>query len=343
MISSVIVGLVLIYAAYLFPGNLPEIMLVGVGWFFFGRSMAEKAVTLVRVPSSSGEPEKISRNRQWAASLGMLTFSVGILTQQWHIAIMGIVYSYITAAAMWENFRARLPYLYDPWSEILPRPPTLMHAMVAISILVELGAILTAGAMQIFGKGSIATIQVVIYGVCAFVVSLFVSRFLSNRGVSSRDIWIWQSAEVQGALRKAPLLTVLAIGVAGGSLLGLFAHAYLALLHYIPSIAEMMRQSRMEMDKIPNLRLSYSIMAVAFAPLAEEYLFRGLLFRALDREWGGWKAIFGSAAFFIIYHPVLAWVPVGLLGIGNAWLFKKTGRLAPAVIMHTVYNLVVLS
>jgi hypothetical protein len=99
--------------------------------------MAEKTVTLVNVTSSSGEREKIPMGRQWAAQLGMLTFCVGVLTQQWNIAVVGIVYSYITAAAMWQNFRARLPYLYDPWSEKLPPPPTLMHEMVAISILVE--------------------------------------------------------------------------------------------------------------------------------------------------------------------------------------------------------------
>jgi len=38
---------------------------------------------------------------------------------------------------------------------------------------------------------------------------------------------------------------------------------------------------------------------------AEEYLFRGLLFRALDRESGGWRAVAGSAAFFAVYHPPL--------------------------------------
>ena len=75
-----------------------------------------------------------------------------------------------------------------------------------------------------------------------------------------------------------------------------------------------------------------------FAPLAEEFLFRGLLYRALDREWGGWRALLGSAAFFAIYHPVPAWAPVGLLGLLNALLFKKTGRLAPAVLLHMVYN-----
>jgi len=57
------------------------------------------------------------------------------------------------------------------------------------------------------------------------------------------------------------------------------------------------------MAKLYGLRISYAIMAVGFAPFDEEYLFRGLLFRALDREWGGWTAVVGSAAFFAVYHP----------------------------------------
>ena len=51
----------------------------------------------------------------------------------------------------------------------------------------------------------------------------------------------------------------------------------------------------------------------------------------------------GSAAFFAVYHPPLSWLPVALLGAANALLFKKTGRLAPAVVLHMVYNAVVLS
>lgn len=100
MISTGLVVLVLCYAVYVYPAALWKIVLVGVGWYFFGRSMAEKAVTLVTVTSDSGETQKIPSGRRWAAQLGMLTFSIGILTQQWNIAIMGIVYSYITAAAM---------------------------------------------------------------------------------------------------------------------------------------------------------------------------------------------------------------------------------------------------
>jgi membrane protease YdiL (CAAX protease family) len=351
LISSGLVAVVLCYAAFLFPTEIWKIALVGVGWFIFGRSMAEKTVTLVTVTSSSGEREKIPFGRQWAAQLGMLTFCVGVLTQQWNIAVVGIVYSYITAAAMWQNFRSRLPYLYDPWSEKLPPPPTLMHAMVAISILIEGGAVFTGIASVAAGRENFAIAQAISYGLSAVIVSLGTANFLSGRGVSARDVWRWgpaQEEEPKHWWRRVWILAGESIwpllsGAAGGLLLGLFARGYLAILLHVPPVAELIRQSQEQMAKIPDLKISYAVMAVGFAPFAEEYLFRGLLFRALDREWGGWRAVLGSAAFFAIYHPPLSWLPVGLLGIANALLFKKTGRLAPAVVLHMVYNAVVLS
>jgi len=355
MISTGIVALVLLYAAILFPGEIWKIALVGAGWFLFGRSMAEKSVTLVTVQSASGEIEKVPSGRRWAAQLGMLTFSIGVLTQQWHIAVMGIVYSWITAAAIWQNFRARLPFLYDPWSETLPQPPTLMHAMIAISILVEGGAVVAGILLPVVGRDNIAIAQAIGYSVCAVIVAIGTASFLDGRGVPMREVLHWPAipdpeqespaGRFLGRMERS-LIPALLAGALGGLLLGLFAHGYLALLEHIPAAAEILHASREQMAKLPGLRQSYFVSAVFFAPFAEEYLFRGLLFRALDREWSGqwdgWRAILGSAAFFAIYHGPLSWIPVGLLGVANALLFKKTGRLAPAVLLHLVYNAVVL-
>jgi membrane protease YdiL (CAAX protease family) len=133
------------------------------------------------------------------------------------------------------------------------------------------------------------------------------------------------------------------VGVAAGAALGVVGHGYQAAMRLIPAIEEMMRKSQEVMAGDPNLKAAYFVMAVLFAPFAEEYLFRGLLFRALDREWGGWRAVIGSAAFFAIYHPPFAWPLVFSLGVANAVIFKKTGRLAPAVALHMIYNLIVLS
>lgn len=345
MISTGMVALVLCYAAFLFPHNIGQIALVGIAWFFFGRSMAEKTVTLVTVPSSSGEQEKIPWSRRAAAQLGMLTFAIGVLTQQWHIAVMGIVYSFITAAAMWQNFRARLPYLFDVWSEILPPAPTLMHGMIAISILVEAGAVLTGIIVAAVGRDGIAIAQAISYGICAVIVSIGMSDFLGGRGVVGSDIWQWKPQSEPAAApwwRDLISLRGMALGGAAGLILGFFAAGYMSVLRHLPITSEILRKSQEEMAKMPYLKLSLAVMAVAFAPFAEEYLFRGVLYRALDREWGGWRAVVGSAAFFAIYHSPLAWLPVALLGACNAILFKRSGRLAPAVVLHMVYNAVVI-
>ncbi len=352
-ISTGLVVLVLGYAAWLFPAEIWKIALVGVGWYFFSRSMAEKSVTLVTVTSESGETERVPSGRRWAAQLGMLTFAIGILTGQWQLAIIGIVFSYITAAAMWENFRARLPFLYDPWSEKLPQPPTLMHAMISISILVEAAALVSAILLAFVGREHLAAVQAGSYAVSAIVISLLVANFLRNRDVRMQDIWVWHAEGEhteeggswlqQHGLADSGTAPALLMGACGGIALGLLAHGYLLMLRLVPATAEILRESQKQMAMIPNLHFWYMIMAVGFAPFAEEYLFRGLLFRSLDREWGGWRAIVGSAAFFAIYHPVLSWFPVFLLGATNCMLFKKTGKLAPAVILHMVYNAVVLS
>jgi membrane protease YdiL (CAAX protease family) len=352
MISTGLVLLVLGYAVFLFPADLWKIGLLGLAWFFFSRSMAEKSVTLVSVTAESGEVQKIPAGRRWGASLGMLTFSIGVFTQQWHLAVIGIVYSYLTAAAMWENFRAHLPYLYDPWSERVPPPPTLMHAMIAISILVESAAVVTGFVVGVAGSENIAIAQAIGYGICSTIVFIGVATFLRERGVSREDVWLWPTSTLAQETAEpgppvdrfvnAELLISLLAGAAGGLALGLVAHGYTALLQHVPAAAELIRRSQEQIAKLAGFKTSYVVMAVGFAPFAEEYLFRGLLFRALDREWGGWRAVLGSAAFFAIYHPPLSWAPVGLLGIVNALLFKKTGRLLPAVILHMVYNAVVL-
>lgn len=375
MISTGIVLLVMGYAAILYPRDIWKIALVLVGWFFFARSMAEKSVTLVKVASESGEVQKTPTATRWATQLGMLTFSIGIITEQWHLAIVGIIFSYITAAAMWQNFRARLPFLYDPWSETLPDPPTLMHSMVAILAMLEVTSIITAIAAAIAGSHHLGVAILFGYGISSVCVSIGTIHFLSNRNIPPGRIWNWPSGalateplpgeEMEPASGSAlsilsqsyvekpkftfkPLLAELglllrwvAVGVVIGGALGVVAHGYVSLLHHIPVIQEILKRSEAQMAQSPDLHLMYGIMAVCFAPFAEEFLFRGMLYRTLDREWGGWQAVVGSAAFFTIYHPPLAWIPVFTLGALNAMLFKKSGKLLPAVALHAAYNLVV--
>ncbi len=361
-LSTGVVALALGTAAWTFPADAASIALVGAGWFVFARSMADKAVTLATVPNAAGEPGPVPRGRAWATQLGTLAFALGVLTRQWPLAVTGIVYSTVTAAAMWQNFRARLPFLNDPWSERLPPAPTLMHAMIAISVLVEGGAVLTGGVLAFAHGIDLAVARAMIYAACAAACAAGTARFLARRGVPWRDVWLWPRGEravgeraggpgpprawswrrpgLRAGWRLArPLLAGAALGVGLGGL----GRGTVALLHRLPGAAEVLARSDAQMAAVPHLHASYFAMAVLVAPLAEEYLFRGLLYRALDREWGGWRAVAGSAAFFAIYHPALSWLPVAALGAANALLFRRTGTLAPSVLLHMAYNAVVLA
>lgn len=353
LIATLLVAVVLLIGCALFPQAWWKIALVGAGWYLFARSMAEKAVTLVTVVSESGEAQPIPSGRRWAAQLGMLTFAIGISTQVWSLAIVGIVYSWVTAAAMWENFRARLPYLYDPWPEKLPPPPTLMHAMIAVSAMLELSSLIAACVVGFGGRENLPLAMAVGYSASAVLVSIVTARVLDDRGMHPAAAWLWSPPPTQAVpMFAAPWETLwnllrhhgraLAEGLALGLLLGGFAWVYLHALAMFPPFAQQIAATHAQFAANPPLRFSYAFIAIFCAPFAEEYLFRGLLYRALDRQWGGGKAVFAAAAFFAIYHPPLAWLPVGLLGALNCFIFKRTGRLAPAVVLHMAYNTVVV-
>jgi len=337
LVALVIASPLLLITAIRFPADAWKVALAGALFAVFGRSLAEKSVTLVGAPSSSGEPEPVPRGRRWAALLGTLTFGVGILSQQWHLVLVGVVYAALTSAAMWQNFRARLPFLFDPWSERLPPPPTLMHAMIAISALVEVQTVLSAVLAASLGADRPFLAQALGYGVSGLGVWLAMGLWLSDRGVQAGDVWSWDGREPSG-----PPLLPQALGAGLGLVLGAAAVGYSALVQQQPDWGQALRTASAHLAAHPAERFWLAVMAVGCAPVAEEYLFRGLLFRALDREWGGARAIWGSAAFFAIYHPPQAWPPVLLVGVVGALLFKGTRRLWPCVLLHMAYNGVVV-
>jgi membrane protease YdiL (CAAX protease family) len=337
LLANGIVAIAFAAALVFFPADTFKILLVGMGWIVFSHSLADKAVTLVTAPSSSGEMEPAPAGRQWAAPLGTLSFGSGVLTQNWHAAFAGMVFSSLIAAAMWQDLRARLPFLFDPWSEKLPQAPTLMHALIGVTILVEVMSICTGLSLAFGGVDVLYKARAIAYGVVGFAAWAGMESFLSRRGVSQKGIWHWNHPGTD------PWPSRLAVpgGIAAGVLLASVAAFYLRIAQALPGVEEQVRTMHDTLAVRGNWWWMF-LLAVAFAPVAEEFFFRGLLYRALDREWGGWAALTGSAAFFAIYHPPLSWPPVFAVGLANAWLFKKTGRLSACVALHMAYNAVVL-
>ena len=78
---------------------------------------------------------------------------------------------------------------------------------------------------------------------------------------------------------------------------------------------------------------------VLLAPLGEELLYRGLLYRGLRNRLAVLPAVVGSAVIFGLVHlEPLAIVVTGLLGAQLAWLFERRRHLLAPLTAHAVFN-----
>lgn len=85
----------------------------------------------------------------------------------------------------------------------------------------------------------------------------------------------------------------------------------------------------------------FVVLAVVFAPITEELLFRGWIYTGLRRKIGIWEGINVSAALFALAHwessqiYALVVFPVGL---ALGYVRERTGSLAASMAFHAIYN-----
>ncbi len=78
---------------------------------------------------------------------------------------------------------------------------------------------------------------------------------------------------------------------------------------------------------------------VVLAPLAEEALFRGLLFGGMAGRWGFWPAALLSAAIFGAAHLNLSlWLPLSVAGLLLALVYSRTRSLWASTAAHATLN-----
>ena len=335
---SAMVWLCLGVLMWMYPHDWAKLLAVAAIWPMFGLSVAEKAVTLIRAPTQSGEPEPVPQSHAWAASLGNFLLAIALFTAQWQLAAVAIAMNWVFAGALWQGFRHRLPYLFDSASEPQLRPPTVLSSLVAIVGLMEFGAVVTVLLMLAVGPEGSVFARVMGYGIVAVVVCSVVASWHWDRGVTVADIL--RMDEGARFVAAGPCL----LAAAAGILLGLLGVGYqhLVLSAPWPEVREPMEKTMEFFAESPNARTAYAIMAIGIAPWVEEFLFRGLLFRALLPQWGLGLAVVGSSAFFAILHPALAWPMVFSLGAINAYMFVRTRSLIPCIVLHACYNAVVI-
>ncbi len=79
--------------------------------------------------------------------------------------------------------------------------------------------------------------------------------------------------------------------------------------------------------------------AVVLAPVAEEFIFRGVLFPFVKQL--GWPKLawFGVSFLFALIHGSAAiFIPLFVLALALTWLYEKTGNLLAPIVVHSLFN-----
>lgn len=94
-----------------------------------------------------------------------------------------------------------------------------------------------------------------------------------------------------------------------------------------------------DLAREPAMLLVGLVVLAGLAPLAEELVFRGLLYGWLEGRWGGAVAWIASSLAFAAAHVepahAILVLPLGLL---FGWLRWRTGSLWPSLVAHTANN-----
>lgn len=120
-------------------------------------------------------------------------------------------------------------------------------------------------------------------------------------------------------------------------MLGAVAAVVLTRLGFKP---EMQPAVRMLSEGPPTWHLIvYGLGAVVLAPLAEEVLFRGLLYPALRRVCAPATAVWMAALPFAGMHfNAMAFLPMTFLAVTLTWLYERTENLLTAILAHALFN-----
>ncbi|HVM49755.1 MAG TPA: CPBP family intramembrane glutamic endopeptidase [Candidatus Acidoferrum sp.] len=86
-------------------------------------------------------------------------------------------------------------------------------------------------------------------------------------------------------------------------------------------------------------RLALAAAAILLAPVAEEMLFRGVLYPAIKQAGFPHLALWGTSVFFAVVHTnLVTFLPLVVLALALTALYERTNNLLAPITAHSVFN-----
>ncbi len=158
---------------------------------------------------------------------------------------------------------------------------------------------------------------------------LFFSYYFRKQGLS-----VWEVVFKKGSSSWLPsLVGIMVLSIAFS--LSVFWFQLYALLPIAPGLVDFF----LEPIKLPEspIYLAITIISIALiGPIAEEFIFRGMLLHRMMKKTSMWGGILISSTVFGILHADI--IGATLFGIITSLLFLKTGNLLIPILLHIFNN-----
>lgn len=166
---------------------------------------------------------------------------------------------------------------------------------------------------------------------------VWIDRFVREHGLTWAQAFGFRDRPGR-SLGVAFLVMLLVIPLATAGIGGLMTW----LLQLCGVVPEAQAAVTMLQKDMPGWQLALlGFTAVVLAPVAEELLFRGILYTVLKQRGYPRLALWGTSALFgLIHFNLAAMASLCFLGLVFAWLYERTQNLLAPIAAHVLFNAV---
>jgi membrane protease YdiL (CAAX protease family) len=212
-------------------------------------------------------------------------------------------------------------------------------------IMLAASAVLPQGAAgTIEGKFFLlVTNSVALHG----VTLLLISTFLRAHGIGWCEGFGLRTDGLGRAAAFAVLGVLIALPVALGlqhlSSLGLEGLHQQLVSHDIQAVDLQPQPQQLvqtlQQTESAQQRIFFGLVAILFAPVVEEIIFRGVLYPALKQRGHPHLALWGTSLLFALTHANMAtFIPLTFFALVLVFLYERTGNLLAPILTHSLFN-----
>ena len=214
---------------------------------------------------------------------------------------------------------------------------SFMRRLVVFLVFLYAGLGLGAWAQHLLGTpDDKSVLNMVIVTLCFQGAALvLISRFLREHQVGWGGAFGFSKPGWGRALLLGVFVAVIFLPIGWGLQM---ASAQVMTRIQITPVAQQAIQALQTAEVWPD-RIYLGVVAILLAPLAEEMLFRGILYPAIKQAGFPRVALWGTALLFAVtHHNAATFLPLMLLAVALALLYEKTNNLLAPITAHSLFN-----